>query len=103
MDATRAKPGDPVKLGIRPEHIEAKAGGGANTIEVKVTFVESLGGTTFAYCEHPGAEDTLTCELDGQSHPRPGQVLPLVLPSERVYLFDAAGAAFPRLTQAGRA
>jgi multiple sugar transport system ATP-binding protein len=121
VDATRAKPGDAVKLGIRPEHIEAptpaggfkelvsgpsflgKEGGGANTIEVKVTFVESLGGTTFAYCEHPGAEDTLTCELDGQSHPQPGQVLPLNVPSERVYLFDAAGAAFPRHTHAGRA
>jgi hypothetical protein len=30
-------------------------------------------------------------------------VLPLNVPSERVYLFDANGLAFPRHTQAGRA
>jgi multiple sugar transport system ATP-binding protein len=101
VDATRAKPGDAVKLGIRPEHL--KEGGQDNTIDVKVTFVESLGGTTFAYCEYPGAEDTLTCELDGQSHPQPGQTLPLAVPSERIYLFDANGDAFERHTKAGRA
>jgi multiple sugar transport system ATP-binding protein len=101
VDATRAKPGDAIKLGVRPEHL--RESGSSNAIDVKVTFVEPLGGTTFAYCDYPGAEDTLTCELDGQVHPHPGETLALAVPSERAYLFDADGRAFPRQTQAGRA
>ncbi|HEX5682388.1 MAG TPA: hypothetical protein VFY73_00005, partial [Ideonella sp.] len=69
----------------------------------KVTFVESLGGTTYAYCDYPGAEDTLTCELDGHSHPKQGQTLSLQVPSERAYMFDAQGLAFQRHSEAGRA
>jgi len=101
VDATRAKTGDRVRLGVRPEHL--REGGSGNTIDVKVTFVESLGGTTYAYCDYPGAEDTLTCELDGHSHPTPGQTLGLQVPSERAYLFDAQGLAFARHTGAGKA
>jgi multiple sugar transport system ATP-binding protein len=92
-----------VKLVIRPEHLKEGEAGAANTIETTITFVESLGGTTFAYGDHPGAEDTLTCALDGQTHPQAGQLLPLVVPPERVYLFDAQGSAFQRHAQAGRA
>ncbi|MEK8031585.1 sn-glycerol-3-phosphate ABC transporter ATP-binding protein UgpC [Ideonella sp. DXS29W] len=101
VNATRAQPGAPVKLGIRPEHL--KEGGQGNTIEMKVTFVESLGGTTYAYGEYPGADDTLTCELDGHSHPQPGHALTLTVPEDRAYLFDAQGLAFERHTSAGRA
>ena len=101
VDATRARPGDPVKLGVRPEHL--KEGGTSNLIEATVTFVESLGGTTYAYGDYPGAEDTLTCELDGRSHPHAGQLLSLAVPEDRAYLFDAQGLAFPRHTSAGRA
>jgi multiple sugar transport system ATP-binding protein len=101
VDATRAQAGAPVKLGVRPEHL--KEGGSANTIEARVTFVESLGGTTYAYAEYPGADDTLTCELDGRSHPLPGQALTLTVPEDRAYLFDAQGLAFQRHTEAARA
>ena len=101
MDATRAQAGAPVKLGVRPEHL--KEGGSANTIEARVTFVESLGGTTYAYAEYPGADDTLTCELDGRSHPKPRQALTLTVPEDRAYLFDAQGLAFQRHTEAARA
>ncbi len=101
VDATRARAGDAVRLGIRPEHL--KEGGSGNTIEVPVTFVESLGGTTYAYGDYPGSADTLTCELDGHSHPQPGQVLTLTVPEDRTYLFDAQGLAFGRHSRAGRA
>ena len=100
VDATRAQPGAPVRLGVRPEHL--KEGGSANTIEARVTFVESLGGTTYAYADYPGAEETLTCELDGRSHPQPGHALTLTVPEDRAYLFDAQGLAFPRHAEAGQ-
>ncbi|WP_374673374.1 ABC transporter ATP-binding protein [Ideonella sp.] len=104
VDATGAAPGAPVKLGLRPEHLKQAAEDAAQAIEVRVTFVEPLGGTTYAYCEHASAEArTLTCQLDGQVLPRAGQALRLAVQEDRAYLFDADGRAFARHSAAGRA
>ncbi len=90
-----AKAGDKVTLGIRPEHFSMSAT--TNTLEATVTFVESLGSTTHAYCVFPGVQDALTCELDGKARVKAGDVLPLGVPSESCYLFSADGKAFKRL------
>jgi len=95
VDASRAKAGDKVTLGLRPEHFEV--GGDANLISSTVTFVESLGGVTHAYCAYPGVEDALTCEFDGRKRVRSGDTLQLHLPPDLCYLFDAQGLAFRRL------
>jgi multiple sugar transport system ATP-binding protein len=97
VDATRAKPGDKVTFGVRPEHLEAAAAGqSANVIATTVTFVESLGSTTHAYCDYPGVAETLVCELDGATRLRNGAALALAVPPSRTYLFDASGQAFRR-------
>jgi multiple sugar transport system ATP-binding protein len=93
--AAALKAGDPVTLGIRPEHFVE--GGDANRIEADVTFVESLGSSTHAYCSFTGVTEALTCELDGRTRVRAGQKLGLSLPAEACYLFDADGRAFRRL------
>jgi multiple sugar transport system ATP-binding protein len=98
VDAHAAKPGDKLTLGVRPEHF--RLGLDHNRIQATVTFVESLGGSTHAYCAFPGVDDALTCELDGQTRVQDGQVLALGVPEQACYLFDAAGQAFRRL-QAG--
>ena len=66
-------------------------------LQATVTFVESLGGATFAYCAFPGVEDALTCEFDGRARVRSGDSLSLHIPPEAAYLFDAEGKAFRRL------
>jgi len=97
VDASRAAVGDKVTLGVRPEHFEAAAPGATdNVIATSVTFVESLGSTTHAYCDFPGAAETLVCELDGATRLRNGAPLSLAIPAARTYLFDAAGQAFRR-------
>ena len=97
VDAAGARPGDKVTLGVRPEHFEAAAAGQAgNVIATTVTFVESLGSSTHAYCEYPGAAETLVCELDGATRLRNGATLSLAIPASRAYLFDAGGQAFRR-------
>ncbi len=100
VDAARARPGDKVSLGIRPEHFERRPHGIAelphNVIATTVTFVESLGSTTHAYCDYPGASETLVCELDGATRLRNGAPLSLTIPPHRAYLFDTAGHAFRR-------
>jgi len=97
VDAARAKVGDKVTLGMRPEHLEvAPAGQATNAISTTVTFVESLGSTTHAYCDYPGVAETLVCELDGATRLRNGATLVLACPPARAYLFDADGKAFRR-------
>ncbi len=93
-DGTRA--GDKLTLGVRPEHFQL--GLAHNRIRATVTFVESLGGTTHAYCAFPGVEDALTCELDGHTRVKDGQVLDLGVPEQACYLFDASGRALRRLS-----
>jgi multiple sugar transport system ATP-binding protein len=66
-----AKPGDAVKLGVRPEHL--RAGEASNALATQVTFVESLGSMTYAYCSHPGVDDVLTCAVDGDRRVASGQ------------------------------
>jgi len=97
VDVSRARPGDKLTLGIRPEHL--RIGGSENLVDTTVAFVESLGGTTFAYCPYPGLEEPLTCQFEGRNGSdrlRSGDALALHLPAEAVYLFDAEGRAFRR-------
>jgi multiple sugar transport system ATP-binding protein len=98
VDASSARKGDKVTLGVRPEHLQAFSSGGSreNVIDTTVTFVESLGSTTHAYCAFPGVADALTCELDTQTTPHDGDTLSLRIPAGSCYLFDASGKAFRR-------
>jgi multiple sugar transport system ATP-binding protein len=101
VDAGGAKAGAAVTLGVRPEHFHA--GGNVNTIAATVTFVESLGGRTQAYCDFPGVEDALTCDFDGRTRLKAGQKLTLGIPADAAYLFDADGRAFRRHVRAEEA
>ncbi len=98
VDASLAKAGDPVKLGVRPEHL--RAGVAHNALATTVTFVESLGSMTYAYCSNPSLDDVITCAVEGDRVIAHGQALPLAVPEEKAYLFDAAGQAFRRLAAA---
>ena len=94
VDASRAKAGDTVTLGVRPEHL---AVGKANTISAKVTFVETLGHATYAYATYAGSDDALTVQLPGDVRPGANETLALSVPADQAHLFDADGAAFGRL------
>ncbi|MFA6987378.1 MAG: sn-glycerol-3-phosphate ABC transporter ATP-binding protein UgpC [Arenimonas sp.] len=94
VDASSGQPGQAVTLGARPEHLSLDARD--NRMNVQVTFVESLGSSTQAYCVLPGVEESLTCTLGGQSTVRDGQSLSLGIAASDCYLFDADGKAFAR-------
>lgn len=95
VDGSSVSAGDKVTLGVRPEHFSTEPG--ANIVQATVTFVESLGSTTHAYCVFPGVEDALTCELSGRSRVKAGDILPLSVPPESAYVFDSTGIALKRL------
>ena len=97
VDASRARVGDKVTLGVRPEHIQL--GGEGNLLCTTVNFVECLGSATFAYCAFPGVEEALTCQFEGRNgadRMRSGTELTLHLPAQALHLFDAQGLAFRR-------
>ena len=95
VDGSTAKVGDQVKLGVRPEHL--RAGVVHNALATTVTFVESLGSMTYAYCSNAGVEDVITCAVEGDKPVGSGDALPLAVPVDKTYVFNAEGRAFPRL------
>ena len=97
VNAARAKPGDKVTLGIRPEHFKHQSDASAgNQVLAQVTFVEALGSVTYAYCTLAASQSDLTCELDGMVRVRAGDALRLGVAPQACYLFDADGKAFKR-------
>ena len=94
VDASGCQPGARLTLGVRPEHL--RAGVTDNALTTEVTFVESLGSMTYAYCSHAGVADVLTAAVEGDRRFRHGQALALGVPVHKTYLFDAEGRALPR-------
>lgn len=95
VDAASARPGQPVMLGVRPEHLTLSGPG--DPIQVKAAFVETLGNATYAYVAQGGSTETLTVQLSGDIRPTVGEALTLHIDPARAHLFDADGAAFRRL------
>lgn len=92
IDASDARAGDAVTLGVRPEHLSLSGRG--DVITATVTFVETLGHATYAYLEAAG--EALTVLLPGDVRPAVGETLGLRLTAAQAHLFDADGEAFPR-------
>jgi multiple sugar transport system ATP-binding protein len=94
VDASSAKPGDKVTLGVRPEHFAMDAT--ENQIQATVNFVEPLGSSTQAYFAYEGVADALTVHLPGGSNVATGDVLKLSIPANCSHLFNANGIAMRR-------
>ncbi len=95
IDAATARAGQPVHLGVRPEHLTLDGPGDAVT--ATATFVESLGAATYAYAALASEADTLTVQLPGEVRVKAGDRLALRIPAGKAHLFAADGAAFRRL------
>ncbi|MBD1551746.1 ABC transporter ATP-binding protein [Pseudomonas typographi] len=85
------KVGDPVTLGIRPEHLEL-ATAGQPGLSVTADVSERLGSDTFCHVLADSGEP-LTVRLRGDLNNPYGQRLQLHLGAEHCHLFDANGDA----------
>jgi multiple sugar transport system ATP-binding protein len=100
-DAARSAAGAPVTLGIRPEHLvlvdPADADDG-NMLAARVALVEYLGDHLLLHVTAHGLPGTMCLKFAvGAVPPAAGDAVRLRLAPEHCLLFDAAGAAFPRL------
>ena len=83
-------PGDPVTIGVRPEHLDLAALG-AGHLDVVVDLSEQLGGETYFYATPEGLPQITVHQL-GQRPLERGQALALGLRPDQVHLFDAQGS-----------
>ncbi len=98
VNASQAKVGDAVTLGVRPEALRvAHAGDQGHALTATITFVEALGSNTQAYGALEGAQEgQVACTLDARAAIQAGEVVKLAVSPQACHLFDAQGNAFDR-------
>ncbi len=91
-------PGEPVTIGIRPEHLRLRGAGDAdNLLAAQVSHVEYLGDQTVVYAAVPGAPAPVALKHAAQGDvPQAGGRVDLHLPAGHCLVFDGAGRALPR-------
>ena len=101
--ASRAlRAGDPVTLGIRPEHVQLDVPAGRDaTLDLPCQVVEQMGDSHLLHARLPQG-GTFTLRGSGDARHRPGDRLRLALPAAHCHLFAVDGlalaAAQPRAT-----
>jgi multiple sugar transport system ATP-binding protein len=87
--STRAEPGRPVTLGIRPEHIAVEGAGDWDGFTVEI--VEPLGADSLVWCTDGGL--SLEVRTSGERAIKPGTSTALGIDPRRISLFAADGGA----------
>ncbi|GGP25315.1 ABC transporter ATP-binding protein [Silvimonas amylolytica] len=93
--------GQPVTLGIRPEHLVVREAGstlaaGESAMSRTVQMVEHLGEQTYLHLQDP-AGGALMAKVHGDSTSRPNDIIQVVAPATCCHLFTADGLAVPFL------
>jgi multiple sugar transport system ATP-binding protein len=83
--------GDPVSLGIRPEHVTF-----GDALLASVLNVERFGDSALLYLESAEAKEPIVMRTDGGTRLKRGDTVSLALPKEHVHVFDAEERALIR-------
>jgi multiple sugar transport system ATP-binding protein len=93
VDGAGVAPGEPLALGVRPEHLRIAPEG---PLGGEVLVVERLGGVTLLILRDRGGEEVMV-QTGGTSPVRLHERLALGFALEDAHLFRADGAALPHL------
>ncbi len=88
--------GEPVTVGIRPEHIVTQSE--TSLVSGRVDVVENLGGVRFAHTTLP-SDETMVVESRADVRPKPGDNLSIGFSNRHVHIFRESGEAANRLTE----
>jgi multiple sugar transport system ATP-binding protein len=94
VDPGGAAAGQPLRLGIRPEHV--RVGEGDLATEVTPSVIERLGQQTIGYAQAPGSGEGFCLVLPGETPVAADRPLGIGIRAADCHLFDAAGQAFRR-------
>ncbi len=86
--------GQPLTLGIRPEHIQI--GTSDLSMSVVPTVIERLGAQTVAYASLDGQGENFCAMLPGSAAIRVDEKVPVGIAAADCHLFDASGMALER-------
>ncbi len=92
--AGKAKVGDAITVGLRPEHLTVAPA--QPVLSLTLDFAESLGGSTQLYGRQPSVAsdgEPVIALTAGRPALQPGDALTLGIDPRHIYLFDAAGLA----------
>jgi multiple sugar transport system ATP-binding protein len=92
VDGVRLVRGQPVTLGIRPEHV--RMDGEDHSIRGIATLTEQLGEHSYIHVDYAG--DALVAKAPGDTATQPGERIALRIPADACHLFDADGIALER-------
>jgi ABC-type sugar transport system ATPase subunit len=87
------KIGDPLTLGIRPEHVTF-----GDTLSAGVLNVERFGDSSLLYLECADAKEPIIMRTDGGTRLKRGDFLRISLPPEHAHAFAGDGRALVRST-----
>jgi multiple sugar transport system ATP-binding protein len=76
--------------GFRPEHLELGEIPNAATIRAKADVVEFLGDEELLHVTVPGHEGDVVAVVSSEHRVKPGDIVDLKLPLEKLHLFDEA-------------
>jgi multiple sugar transport system ATP-binding protein len=99
VDARAGKAGDPVSIGIRPEHLLCGTEGEGSALPVKLRQMERLGNESLLYLDVAPDAPLATLRLEGHALHESGETIILRLRAEHCHLFDAKGQAFTRTVE----
>ena len=92
VDGIRLVRGQPVTLGIRPEHV--RTGGEGQAIRGVATLTEQLGEHSYIHVDYAGG--ALVAKAPGDAAAQSGERITLRIPAAACHLFDADGIALER-------
>jgi multiple sugar transport system ATP-binding protein len=101
LAATALRGGEPVTLGVRPDHVTLADDG---LLTGTVALVEELGENHLLYVDLDALPGTrLTARGSGDARRSVGDRVAAELPAQDFHVFDSAGAAVGRTTSPGSA
>ena len=97
VDASRLKAGEPVSLGLRPEHMRlARSDEVPNSLQAKVSHIEKLGEASLLYLDLGDGIPAITLKVEGTTHAFNGDFVRVHVPAEDLHVFDRDGDALSR-------
>ncbi|MGY6152214.1 ABC transporter ATP-binding protein [Paraburkholderia graminis] len=94
VDGRRLQRGQPVTLGVRPEHL--RLDGDEQFIECATVLSERLGEHSYIHADHAGG--ALVAKAPGDTPIGSGERIRVHVPPQACHLFDAQGVALRRST-----
>ncbi|WP_114968499.1 ABC transporter ATP-binding protein [Rhodoferax ferrireducens] len=94
VDASALQPGQPVTLGIRPEHTQL--GTATQSLVREVQWQERLGESTYLFLNSGAVSPSIIVKAPGQAHADAGQRVAVSLPAACLHVFDQHGHALER-------